>query len=361
MTHEEENLSQTTITTSAELVLLGHISNNISLLEQYNYSLHADDFHDDGGRISYSFLQDYYKTYSADLTPEKMALLHIKWIANNEVYRKLFKKPERINEMTQEQFEKILLCTIVNMPQLCALHGQTLHMTQSDITQPQFRTTDGQPIEKQLHETTEDYMKRLEAESSTFKAYLNILDWLQTNYRNMFHFKNISDDYSIERIRMEIRTAKKKGCRVVAYDTLKSCGSAEWGELQQTATELSEVIKSDPDSITGLATFQLTDDTVYKNPEDLNSNNIANAKHIMHVTDNMLMFKMINPQEFCVKIQEPSGAEKRISIPKDTNVAAFKIVKNRNGAGKDVLFGVQTNLDYNVWHPLGTLCRIYTR
>lgn len=204
-------------------------------------------------------------------------------------------------------------------------------------------------------------VESLKVESSTFKAYLNILDWLQTNYRNMFHFKNISDDYSIERIRMEIRTAKKKGCRVVAYDTLKSCGSTEWGELQKTATELSELIKSDPDGITGLATFQLTDDTVYKKPEDLNSNNIANAKHIMHVTDNMLMFKMINPQEFCVKIQETSGDEKSISIPKDTNVAAFKIVKNRNGAGKDVLFGVQTNLDYNVWHPLGTLCRIYTR
>ena len=86
-------------------------------------------------------------------------------------------------------------------------------------------------------------VESLKVESSTFKAYLNILDWLQTNYRNMFHFKNISDDYSIERIRMEIRTAKKKGCRVVAYDTLKSCGSTEWGELQKTATELSELIK----------------------------------------------------------------------------------------------------------------------
>ena len=263
------------------------------------------------------------------------------------------------NEMTKDQFQKMLICTVANMPHLREFHGQKLRLTQSEITQPHYYSTDGQLMEMQCDETLENFIKRLETENADFAAYLKVLDWFQENYQNMFLFKNISDDYSIERIKQEIRTAKKHGCRIVAYDTLKGYGNADWSELQQTATELSELIKSDPDGITGLATFQLTDDTVNRRPEELNSTNIANAKHIMHVADNMLMFKSINPSEYYMEVAKETGEKERIAIPAETVVNAFKIVKNRNGAGKDELFGVQINLDYNIWNYVGTLHRKY--
>lgn len=168
------------------------------------------------------------------------------------------------NELTEEQFQKILICTVVNMPQLSELHSQKIRMTQSEITQPHYCTKDGMPIEMSSDESREEYINRLKTENDKFASYFKALEWFQDNYKNMFHFKNISDDYSVERIKMEIRAAKKQGCTVVTYDTLKGYGNADWGELQQTATELSELIKSDPDGITGFATFQLTDDTLNK-------------------------------------------------------------------------------------------------
>ncbi len=261
------------------------------------------------------------------------------------------------NEMTKEQFQKMLICTVVNMPQLRELHRQNVHLTQAEITRPHYCSKEGELIEMLPDENYEDYIKRLETESEEFASYLKVLDWFQANYQNMFHFKNISDDYSVERIKQEIRIAKKQGCTVVAYDTLKSYGNADWSELQQTATELSELIKSDPDGITGLATFQLTDDTWNRKPEDMGSLNIANSKHIMHVADNMLMFRMISNAEFYFEGVNADGEKEHIQIPSKSKNAAFKIVKNRNGAGKDILFGVQMNLDYNVWHYVGTLRR----
>lgn len=512
MIKDEKDLSETLSNTTAELVLLGHIINNLSLLEQYGSCLQKYDFNDETGRILFDFLCDYYRNFGTEYSEGKVNMLYLKWKADNQEFSKYFnskkifcenfrtlkglgnanalvdniqyqavkkasclrhlkeagidttfieksenftnmtsdeimrlvsdkvdnisqncmlhptvdlvskiketacrfmikpdygfqtpfafindyihglckndltmigantncgksrllvyiltylvcaeKQPVLLlsNELTEEQFQKILICTVVNMPQLSELHSQKIRMTQSEITQPHYCTKDGMPIEMSSDESSEEYINRLKTENDKFASYFKVLEWFQDNYKNMFHFKNISDDYSVERIKMEIRAAKKQGCTVVAYDTLKGYGNADWGELQQTATELSELIKSDPVGITGLATFQLTDDTLNKRPEDLSSTNIANAKHIMHVTDNMLMFKTINNAEFCLEVMNNSGEKVCGPIPADNKVIAFKIVKNRNGAGKDTLFGVQTNLDYNVWNYIGTLHRVY--
>lgn len=512
MINDEKDLSETPSNTTAELILLGHIINNMSLLEQYGSCLQKNDFHDKPNRILYDFLCDYYRNFGTEYSQDKVNILYLKWKSDNKEFSKHFsqakvfwknlktlkklgstnalvdnihyqsvkkasclrrlkeagidtkfieksenfsnmtsdeimrlvsdnvdnisqncmlhptidlvskikdtacsfivkpdfgfqtpftfindyihglckndltmigantncgksrllvyiltylvcveKQPVLLlsNELTEEQFQKILICTVVNMPQLSELHDQKIRMTQSEITQPHYYSKDGMPIEILPNEGNKEYINRLKAENNEFAAYLKILEWFQDNYKNMFNFKNISDDYSVERLKMEIRTAKKHGCTVVAYDTLKGYGNADWGELQQTATELSELIKSDPDGITGLATLQLTDDTLNKRPEDLNSTNIANAKHIMHVTDNMLMFKTINNSEFLLEVNSDNKVVGQ--IPADVKIAAFKIVKNRNGAGKDALFGVQTNLDYNVWNYIGILHRKYEK
>lgn len=510
MINEEKGLSETIENITAELVLLGNILNDMTLIERYGCCLQREDFHDQGSGTIYEFLCDYIKNFGTEYSTEKVGIMYLKWKTTNKIIAKTYstlksfiknldslkelgvtnapvdnihyqavkkdsclrklkaaginttfieetenfksmtaddimrlvaekvddlsqncmlhpaidlvstikdtacrfmvepdqgfetpfafindyihglrkndltmigantncgksrllvyiltylvcvdKQPVLLlsNEMTKEQFQKMLICTVVNMPQLRELHRQNVHLTQAEITRPHYCSKEGELIEMLPDENYEDYIKRLETESEEFASYLKVLDWFQANYQNMFHFKNISDDYSVERIKQEIRIAKKHGCTVVAYDTLKSYGNSDWGELQQTATELSELIKSDPDGITGLATFQLTDDTWNRKPEEMGSLNIANSKHIMHVADNMLMFKMISNAEFYFEGVNEAGEKESGKVPANAKVAAFKIVKNRNGAGKDVLFGVQMNLDYNVWHYVGTLKR----
>ena len=43
------------------------------------------------------------------------------------------------------------------------------------------------------------------------------------------------------------------------------------------------------------------------------------------------------------------------SIEEDDSVAAFRIIKNRRGGGKEQIYAVQTNLDLNRWVYLGNL------
>ena len=258
------------------------------------------------------------------------------------------------NEMTEDDFYKSLICSIVNMPDIQDLHGKKLRLEQSEIVQSRFVDNNGCLMERQQNESVEEFESRLLSESSIYRDYSAVLQWFQENYHDSFYFVNVSDNYSIERLKAEIRKAKRLGCKVIAYDTLKSYQSSEWGDFVQTATGLSECIKSDPDGLHGIATFQLTDDAAQCAPKDLGSNKIANAKHIMHVADNMIMFMHLdNQQANSYLIKDSSGAEN--AIVQSIKIAAFKIVKNRRGGGKDTLYAVQNNLHLNFWKEVGML------
>ena len=267
------------------------------------------------------------------------------------------------NEMTQDDFFKALVCTIVNMPMLQEMHGQKCSITQSDIVQSRFKDASGEYINRVDGEDIHDFERRLLDNSPEYAQYVAILQWFQDNYAGCFMFKNITDDYSIERLKNEIRVAKQHGCDVIAYDTLKNYKSTEWGDMVQIATDLSEIIKNDSSGIVGIATFQLTDDVNISKPEDLNSMKIATAKHIMHVADNMLMFMHLDSelrkkyQVLSKKMNKSWGEDVTIDIPDNINMSAFRIVKNRRGGGKDKIFAVQNNLNLNRWEVSGLLVK----
>ena len=181
---------------------------------------------------------------------------------------------------------------------------------------------------------------------------------------------NATDDYSPERIKQEYRLAKQRGCTVFAYDTLKSYQSLEWQDLTLAATMLSELIKSDPDGMIGLATFQLTSDALNCDPFDLGEKHIAHSRSMLHLPDAMLMFRHLTPEQnklYQIMLEtdtpnEETSDEKeavRIDIRNDAHITAFKIIKNRRGGGKDKVFAVQSNLDLNRWHYSGEICRKY--
>ena len=133
--------------------------------------------------------------------------------------------------------------------------------------------------------------------------------------------------------------------------------------MVQIATDLSEIIKNDSSGIVGIATFQLTDDVNISKPEDLNSMKIANAKHIMHVADNMLMFMHLgrelrkNYQVLNEKASKNWGEAVGADIQDNINMSAFRIIKNRRGGGKDDIYAVRNDLNLNKWRVEGLLIK----
>ncbi|MBP3323406.1 MAG: hypothetical protein J6M16_04355 [Clostridia bacterium] len=254
------------------------------------------------------------------------------------------------NEMTQAEFSHIIITTILNMPLFQAMHGKLIKVEQSTVTKAEFTDKNGRILKKGEEETKEAFVYRVLEESPLFSDVMDILVCFEENFGECFHFVNISEDYSPERIKAVIKAMKQKGCTVFAYDTLKAYKSSEWQELTQSATVFSELIKGDRDGIIGITSFQLTDHSQLYSPEDLSSMNIATAKHIMHVADSMIMFLRIKKEE-CRNFTIDNN--KKFSDGK--NYLAAKIIKNRNGNGKDKLYALSADYGCNLWQEEGEL------
>lgn len=263
------------------------------------------------------------------------------------------------NEMTTADYIKTLICTIVNSPAIQDLHGRRLMITQSDIVQNRFHNDTGEVVKRAVNESSADFESRLLQESAEYRDYTYVVQWFQDNFANKLHIVNVSENYNADRLKSEIRRAESLGCSVVVYDTLKAYQSAEWGDLLLTATTLSEYIKSSTYGIHGLFTFQLTNDSNTIKPEQMSINNIAHAKNIAHVADNILVFQQMKPE-----IQKQYYSYERgfkENVPEDAKIAAFKILKNRRGNGKDGIYAVQNNLDLNIWQYCGEIFPHYKK
>lgn len=262
------------------------------------------------------------------------------------------------NEMTSQDFFKALVCTIVSNPDL---HDKKLRIPQTNIVQSRFKDEQGDYIERLPDESGMDFHARVLEASTECQEYESILRWWEETFPGKFIFLSVANDYSTPRLKQEIRRAKANGCTVIAYDTLKGYQSTEWGDLVQATTDLSEMIKSDQDGIIGLATFQLTDDVASCKPEELNSLRIARAKGIMHLADSILMFMPLRDdlKASYVVVSHDATDEHDLpivsSIDKGISLAAFRIIKNRRGGGKEQIFAVQYNLDTNRWVYVGEL------
>lgn len=264
------------------------------------------------------------------------------------------------NEMTSEDFFKAMVCTIINNPEL---HDKNLRLTQTNIVQSRFKDAQGEYVERLPDETGMEFHARVVEESAECRDYEAVLKWWEETFPGKLIFKSVASDYSTPRLKQEIRRAKACGCTVVAYDTLKGYQSTEWGALVQATTDLSEMIKSDKEGLIGLATFQLTDDVAMIKPEKLTSMNIARAKGIMHLADNILMFMPLRndlKDEYVVVSNEVTDEDDKpivSAIDEDVSVIAFRIIKNRRGGGKEQIYAVQNNLDTNRWIYIGELVR----
>ena len=107
-----------------------------------------------------------------------------------------------------------------------------------------------------------------------------------------------------------------------------------------------------------ICTFQLTDSAHDIPIENLNSQEIASSKRMMHVTDQMQMWKHLtadDKQKYVYVCEDDTWGEPiEHDLRYDKNYVGLRIVKNRVGSKNDLIC-FEVDMDGNVWKEIGVL------
>jgi hypothetical protein len=271
------------------------------------------------------------------------------------------------NEMTYSAILNCFITTVVCGNEFKALHGVDIIKPEKEITMGLYRDdTTGEFVTRKCDangeyiESEEDYMARVKA-TKEYQDVARIAQWVENQLEGKFYFTDITSDYSEEAIELEMRRAKiLYKCNHIALDTLKAYGEERWEQVKKLATKVTEVTK-ELDVFT-VASFQLTDDSLFCDIFDLSSNNISAAKGIKHPADLLVLGKKIAPEEYHKYQYEPYDGELDDSwgepTVQDLNPEKFyfgvKIDKNRLGERNKVML-FEYNLNYNIWRNIGML------
>lgn len=271
------------------------------------------------------------------------------------------------NEMTYSAIFNCFITTVVCGDEYKELHGVDIKKPEKEITMGLYRddktgefVTRGCNSNGEYTESEEDYMARVKA-TKEYQDVARIAQWVENQLDGRFYFTDITSDYSEEAIELEMRRAKiLYNCNHIALDTLKAYGEERWEQVKKLATKVTEVTK-ELDVFT-VASFQLTDDSLFCDIFDLSSNNISAAKGIKHPADLLVLGKKIAPEEYHKYQYEPYYGELDDSwgepTIQDLNPEKFyfgvKIDKNRLGERNKVLL-FEYNLNFNIWRNIGLL------
>ena len=263
-----------------------------------------------------------------------------------------------LNEMTITEMRHALITTVINNPEYEELHGVKLTKKEREVVLGMYRDEEGEFIyrkvdkEGEFLETYEEFVAKVEEHSPEFKKAKAITEWIDEKSEGFIYAKDMSGNYDDQTLDFEIRKAKIiSGIDYVAYDTLKSEKDAigQWEKLKSTTTMLSELSKEI--NICLIATFQLTDDAQLIDPLSLTSNQIANAKQIIHLVDTMVAFAEIPRSKYksyaVYKEDEDWGEPAQYDLDPNKRYYASCTLKNRAGRKMKLLFSL--NLDTNVW------------
>lgn len=271
------------------------------------------------------------------------------------------------NEMTYSAILNCFITTVVCGDEYKALHGINITKPEKEITMGLYRDdTTGEFITRKRNangeyiESEEDYINRVKA-TREYQDVARIAAWVEQQLEGKFYFTDITSDYSEEAIELEMRRAKiLYQCNHIALDTLKAYGEERWEQVKKLATKVTEVTKEL--NVFTVASFQLTDDSLFCDIFDLSSNNISAAKGIKHPADLLVLGKKIAPEEYHKYQYEPYDDELNDSwgepTLQDLNPEKFyfgvKIDKNRLGERNKVLL-FEYNLNFNIWKNVGLL------
>lgn len=255
------------------------------------------------------------------------------------------------NEMSEEDIEACQIVTIVNSPYFKDEFDFTLDKTEKEIVMGLYRDDITKKyLIRQEGMTDDEWEVYLFEHSTEYKNTLTVGQWIE-DHSNIY-FKEMNGRYSDIDLEMEIKKhVVSKGVTYFCYDTLKGFKTDGWEAIKQTATRLEEICKEL--DVGGYANFQLTDDSVYVDIFDFNSNNLANAKQVYHVLDFLCLDKRIYSDEYDKYLVEDSfGGE--IELDKNKNYYGCKFAKSRTG-NKGRVTLVEVDLDRNQWKEVGWL------
>lgn len=271
-----------------------------------------------------------------------------------------------LNEMDTESMRYCLLVTVINNPEFQELHGYHFHKDEREITLGMYRDANGNFIFRKQNEdgeyteSVDEFTARVYEESEEYRNVLGVCQWMENESRGLIIAKDVSGDYSDKSLEFEIRKAAlTQEVKYVFYDTMKNDISSigEWAAFKTTATKLEEIAKQLGIFIYG--SIQLSDNANDYLPDELNSNNIAEAKAIKHVAWTMVLFKEI-PKDKFMKYQYIShdpdwGGDCVHRLNPDKRYYVGNIDKNRFGEKKKIMFEV--DLNQNIWKEVGVCTR----
>lgn len=280
-----------------------------------------------------------------------------------------------LNEMTIDKMRRALLTTVINNNEFRQLYydefrgdpdfeGAPFEKPEREIVMGQYREDLFDEIlvretdkDGNFTESFEGYLQRLEDESREYRCVKKIANWIDRQTDGLIFVKDVSADYSDSVLEFEIRkAATTRGIELFFYDTCKNENTGEWSSFKVTVQRLSELCK--PLNIFGYLSIQLNDETNSVAPDKMNSSCIAEAKHIKHVLDSLIMIKEI-PREDFHKFRYDAKPEDVIGEPSRDGTAlnpskryyCFVIDKNRGGEKPIVIFEV--DLNKNTWKECG--------
>lgn len=268
------------------------------------------------------------------------------------------------NEMGEEQTKLCYYTTCINSPEIQELHGvKGILKPEREIALGSYKDDNGKYIYRKMDdngnyiESEEDYRERIRNNSSEYRNVQKIMKWVEAESEGKLLFKNIGSCYEDEVLELEIKKAKTiYGCNGVVYDTLKCSGLEDFAKLAATATKLTEWIHGT--NMYMVCTFQLTDSAWDIPIEKLNSQEIASSKRLMHVADQLQMWKHLTAEDkqnyVYVADNDNWGEPIEHDLKMEKNYVGLRIVKNRAGSKNDLIcFEVQMN--ENIWKEIGIL------
>ena len=268
------------------------------------------------------------------------------------------------NEMSESKMKLCLITTIINNPDIQKLHGQKLHISETELLELKFKPDDNSSCEidengyiiREEKENQSHFIKRLMSLSSDFKKTITAIDWASKQINNSIYFINITDHTNDELKKVIINYYYKEHIEYIFYDTLKpdtdNIGKPE--EIKRTATILSNL--SQNFNIFICSSLQLAENKT--SPLNLDVNDLAVSRTVKEVLDTLCLFKQIDYNsldDYEYSLNEVDTKFFDIEKSKNPDVRYYSCVidKNRAGAKPSLLFKI--NLAYNSWEELGYL------
>jgi replicative DNA helicase len=272
------------------------------------------------------------------------------------------------NETDEDDIRACLLTTVINNDYFKEKHGIDIGKVEREIVLGVYKDDEGNLIQRYIDEVTgeyteaeEDYLNRVNDNSSAYRKVLKVAEWLDSQEGNTIFFERLQD-YSDTNLEFKVRKMTlSKGVKYFIYDTLKGYKDEQWSVLKQTTTMLSDLMGELKCCL--WADIQLTDDSVYTDIFGFSSNNIANAKQLKHVLDHLILGKRLIKEEYHKYKIVPHKDEKvcwgevtELDLDLNKTYYALKIDKNRAG-NKDKIPILEVDLDRNTWYEVGYLIK----